>query len=117
MHTWINTKKDLDLWWKDYGPKGTYRQYHGGGVRLMPQGDPALVARKHCCGIEYRYEIKMAVALPTAIENSAKKQPNEPMLWIKAITGDWWDKAIEEVIFNGPFTDFVEWTEKKEQAA
>jgi len=30
---------------------------NGGGVRLMPQGDPLEVAQKHCADIEYRYEI------------------------------------------------------------
>lgn len=115
--SWFETKKDLDAWYKDRGPKSKNRSWTGGGVRLMPQGNPTEVAKANCCDIEYRYEIKMAVALPTAIENSAKRKGNEPVLWIKAISGSWWGSSptTEEVIFEDPFDDFYKWALKADE--
>ena len=76
-----------------YNPTETERQYTGGGVRLMPQGEPPLIAANECCDIQYRYEISMA--------------PNGKKLIIKAIVGSWWDDpAQERVIFYGLFEDF-----------
>lgn len=73
-------------------PGGTYRSLVGGGVRLMPQGEPALVATNNCADIEYRYEIMMGTG--------GKK------LIIKALAGSWYDTVKERVIFYGPFEDF-----------
>jgi hypothetical protein len=42
---------------KEYVPGGTHNLYTGGGVRLMPQGTPSLVASENCADIEYRYEV------------------------------------------------------------
>jgi hypothetical protein len=43
---------------KDYLPGGQYSGFSsGGGVRLMPQGDPIEVATKNCSDIEYRYVV------------------------------------------------------------
>src|SRR6266702_4289456 len=52
-----NDTSDLIIWAKEYGPGGIYHQGNGGGVRLMPQGNPAKVAEKNCSDIEYRYEV------------------------------------------------------------
>ncbi len=79
-------------------PGGKYRGFTGGGVRFMPQGEPAWVATKSCCDIEYRYEISMA--------------PNGKKLIIRAFAGSWWDEPKERVIFYGPFEDFERAAEK-----
>jgi len=71
--------------------------FHGGGVRLMPQGNPSEVARANCSDIEWRYELFMGLG--------GKK------LLIRAIRGNWWHEGLEatrdeEVVFYGPFEDF-----------
>jgi hypothetical protein len=39
------------------GSADNYNRFAGGGVLLMPSGDPLNVAAKYCCDIRYRYEI------------------------------------------------------------
>ena len=117
--SWLETKKDLDEWFEERGPKAKNRPWTGGGVRLMPQGNPTKIACKNCGDIAYRYEIKMATSLPHHIQSIANKIPVEPQLWITAFSGNWWEKAEEEQIFNGPFDEFYAWAlaKDKEQAA
>jgi hypothetical protein len=75
-----------------------YRPFTSGDIRLMPQGNPAIVAHENCADIEYRYEIMMG--------RGGKK------LIIKAIRGNWWNysdgvtRTYEQVLFYGPFEDF-----------
>lgn len=63
----------------------------GGGVRLMPQGEPDGVASKHCCDIEYRYEVMMG-------------RGNHKLI-IKVVA---WSEIAHNrrTIFYGPFEDF-----------
>jgi hypothetical protein len=112
--------KEIALWAKERGPEAQSRPWHGGNVRLMPQGKPTTVACRNCSDIEYRYELKMAVTLPNHIESTAKKKNVQPQLCITAYSGNWWDnKPTEEVIFTGPFDEFYTWAlaKDKEQAA
>lgn len=104
---WITTTDELMTWAKDHGPTGSYRVYSGGGVRLLPQGDPCMVAQNNCSDIEYRYEISIKL----------KK------LHVRAFTGNWWapsDKTDhplnEEVIFDGSFDSFYAWAMKEGKA-
>lgn len=67
------------------------RFFRGGGVRLMPQGDPDGVALQHCSDIAYRYELMMGTG--------GRK------LIIKATA--WADQSIHRrTIFYDPFEDF-----------
>jgi len=78
-----------------YHPGGVYNAWSGGGVRLMPQGDPATVATEQCGDIEYRYEVY------------EKKVRGKPELWIKAFNGSWWHKLVQEtVIIDCSLVDF-----------
>lgn len=78
----------------EYGPGGEYNKYAGGGVRLMPQGNPKTVACQNCADIEYRYEISRG---------------NGDELRIAVYAGDYWeaDKATEEMILNCNLSDFA----------
>lgn len=67
----------------------------GGGVRLMPGGDPAKVADKHCGDIEYRYEISL----------------KGTDLHVKAM------RASGEVLFTGTFAAFAAWAPEFEKQA
>jgi hypothetical protein len=105
-------------WAKEYGPGGTYHGNRGGGVRLMPSGDPTQVACKECNDIEYRYEIFMGTPLPKIIEARARKQEVKPNLIVKAFSGNWWDgKEEEKLIYSGSFNKFYTWALKKDKAA
>ena len=106
--SWIETTEQLLEWWADYGVNGQYKKFgsNGGGVRMMPQGDPTLVACKNCSDIEYRYEVWQA----------------KTKLHVKAFTGNWWENnkytgpVGENLIFNGTFDDFYADALKKEAA-
>jgi hypothetical protein len=80
---------ELVLYATNYGPKGQYHTSKGGGVRLMPQGNPGEVACKNCSDIAYRYEIKMGTPLPEYIEKRARKIAQTPTLLVKAFEGNW----------------------------
>ena len=112
---WIEDQKGLMQWYKDYGPQGHYSKYAGGGVRLMPAGNPTEVASTKCSGIEYRYEISFGTQLPEHIKRRAKKLAPAPVLLIKAFEGSWWDEPKEYEIFNGPFDDFYKWALAKDK--
>lgn len=42
---------------KEHGPGGKNSEWNGGGVRMMPQGDPMEVACANCRDIAFHYEI------------------------------------------------------------
>lgn len=89
-----------------YLPNEKYGSCRGGGVRLMPQGDPSEVWKLNCSDIEYRYEIMMGIG------NSK--------LIIKAIRIDWKvgtkeERAEENIFFYGPFEDFERGAEKLDE--
>lgn len=119
--SFIESADDLIEWAKDHGPAGQYRTNQGGGVRLMPSGDPTLVACSNCGDIAYRYEISMGTPLPKVIEGIARKKAVEPQLLIKAFTGNWWNDQKnpigENTIFDGTFDQFFKWAMKKDKAA
>ena len=72
-------------------PGGRYRKFTGGGVRLMPQGNPRTVAVHNCPDIEYRYEISF--------------KGNK--LLIKALRGSWYNHEVKEsALFKGTFEKF-----------
>jgi hypothetical protein len=106
--SWIDNKEDLDRWYADYGPNGQYKKFggNGGGVRLMPQGDPCAIAQKNCSDIQYRYEIRM----------------KRNKLHVKCFSGSWWGDMPdhpqhETVEFDGKFDDFYNWAMKEVEAA
>lgn len=103
LGSWFENADELAAWAKEHGPGSNSRQWSGGGVRLMPPGDPTKVACTNCSDIQYRYEIFM----------------RDDALQIRAISGNWWDqKPKEDVIFTGSFDDFYTWAMKaKDQAA
>ena len=78
---------------KDYA---NYRQWQGGGVRLMPQGDPVEVAERNCSDIDYRYEIWF----------------EDNNLQIKCF-----EFGNNTPIYSGPFNEFVTWAHEREDAA
>lgn len=83
--------------WEKYAPGGEYNSMAGGGVRLMPQGDPMQVAQKECGDIEYRYEIEQRPKLKAKRERLVTEVGKE--LWIKAFSGNWWpaeDRPVAE---------------------
>ena len=90
-----------------YSPHhGDRRASSGGGVRLMPDGDPLTVASKECCDIDYRYEISF-----NDVTNS---------LDVKAfkIGNHFDDKGLtDRCIFDGTFTDFGAWASRDEADA
>jgi hypothetical protein len=45
-------------------PDPKYPTSQGGGVRLMPQGDPKEVAGKYCSDIQYRYVVEQEAKAP-----------------------------------------------------
>jgi hypothetical protein len=113
---WVRTAKEIAEWAREHGPTSSTRAWVGGGVRLMPAGDPTAVALANCSDIEYRYEITVGTPLPKAIEGIARKKPVAPELLIRAFKGNWWDsKAEENEIFNGTFTRFHLWALKKDK--
>ncbi len=69
--------KEIEETLAGYGPKGKYRGFNGGGVRLMPQGDPTKVAQEHCSDIEYRYEISQFTIKPHKLR-------------VQCFEGKWW---------------------------
>jgi len=74
---------------------------HGGGIRFMPQGKPADVIPKHCCDVEFRYEITC-------------KSGND--LHIVAYECSGWDgKLVEKCLYVGSFKRFVDWVKKEEE--
>ena len=101
---WVESVEDVTEWATENGPTAQGRQWSGGGVRLMPQGNPTQVACKHCSDIEYRYELTMI----------------GDVLNIRAFKGNWWDDKHapigEDEIFIGPFDQFVAWAMAKEAA-
>lgn len=96
---------------KDYAPVGG-RPYceNGGGVRLMPQGDPFEVASKNCGDIEYRYEISM----------KANKTKAGARLSVKAFGSMDFDGGIEYLLFEVNASGFANaakrWSEGKQKA-
>lgn len=86
---------------EEYGPTGKYRWINGGGVRLMPQGDPKKVAQENCSDIEYRYELFM------------KKNT----LHIRCFSVSAWTEYSEKRLFSGTFEAFEKWVAKKEVVA
>lgn len=108
-------QSQLIQWYKDYGPQSTYK--NGGGVRLMPAGNPTEIASTKCSDIAYRYEISFGTQLPEHIKRRAKKLDPAPTLLIKAFDGSWWDEPKENEIFNGKFEDFYKWALAKDKEA
>lgn len=98
--------KKVDTSKVDYHPGGNYRNFSGGGVRLMPSGEPIQVAVENCGDIQYRYEIEQRTV------------KGKPELWITAFAGNWWEKEkIEEVkIIKCRLIDFPKEAAKKEAA-
>jgi len=90
---WEITNVTLDT---DYIPGGQYARYRGGGVRLMPQGEPKRVAAEHCSDIEYRYEVF---------------QGNDEALRVRAYTVDYWPDPTkgskEELIIDCRLDEFT----------
>jgi hypothetical protein len=83
-----------------YTAKGEHKM-QGGGVRMMPQGNPFKVAHKNCADIEYRYEI---------FAGNAKE------LRIRAYAVNMWgDTPTEELLTDCPFVNFVNWADAKEK--
>jgi hypothetical protein len=60
-------KEDIPGYRKKYPNGGT-----GGNARFMPQGKPLAVAAKHCCDIEYRYEIRANGVKAYSVDNTGK---------------------------------------------
>ena len=88
----------------EFEPGGVFFEHRGGGVRLMPAGDPAKVATKHCSDIEWRYEISFG---PVAVGGDG--------LRVAAIEGSWWDgKAIQKRVFFGSLSEFEGWVHRGE---
>jgi hypothetical protein len=76
---------------------------NGGGVRMMPQGEPLAVAVKHCGDIEYRYEIFTG---------------NNNELRIRAYSVDAWDApGAETLLTDCLLTEFSAWAEKEEKTS
>ena len=117
--SWVESQERLIEWYKTYGPKGTSPNALGGGVRLLPQGNPTEIAHQHCNDIAYRYEIRMGTPMPGHIEARARKKLSTPVLLIKQFDGSWWQNkdAYEKEIFSGPFTDFYKEAIKADEAA
>ncbi len=87
---------------KGYGPQGTYRPHTGGGARVMPQGDPMLVAEKYCSDIDYRYEISLEEG---------------DHLHIKCFgIGEKFSDIPNTIRYSGTFKGFCEWVAKEEVA-
>ena len=87
---------------KAYGPGGRYRAYSGGGVRLMPQGDPCIVASENCSDIEYRYEIYQS------IDND---------LCIRAYSVSAWEEYEEELLCDCLLSVFATRAKELEEQA
>ncbi len=87
---WLWNGFDTDRF-ADYGPNGRYRQTTGGGARMMPQGEPVIVAQAHCSDIEYRYEIALG---------------NHGELRVQAYRTNAWEKYSEKLIINCPIQEF-----------
>ena len=72
------------------GKPDNYNQYAGGGVRLMPCGNPLDVAAKNCPDIAYRYEIFQ--------KHSSGRSKHLPVLMVKAYAVDVWDTNHDETL-------------------
>jgi hypothetical protein len=100
--SWMENGKFDEESFKNYGPGGDYRWCTGGGVRLMPQGDPRSVATTNCSDIEYRYEIFL-------------DSKNE--LRVRAYTVNAWQEYSEELLVDCKQADFADWAHKFENEA
>ena len=90
-------------------PGGRYRESSGGGIRLMPAGDPRKVAAKNCCDIEYRYEISL----------------KDKKLYVRCLSVSWYERGEgdkwvelaapkEKELFSGTFDAFSAWVDEEE---
>lgn len=68
------------------------RGFQGGGVRLMPQGDPSEIIKTHCSDVEYRYNIR---------------QSKNGSLYVEAFEVAAWEEYSETLIFAGSLENFA----------
>jgi hypothetical protein len=75
----------------------------GGGVRMMPQGQPLQVALNHCSDIEYRYEIY---------------QGNNQELRVKAYAVSAWEAPANETLLTDCLvSELSAWAQAEEKRA
>lgn len=92
---------------KEHMPGGIYSSYNGGGVRMMPQGNPLKVALKNCSDIEYRYEISQGNKITSGYNG----------LRIRAYAVSAWDApGSETLLVDCPLSLFAAWAKKDQEA-